>query len=61
MERDRSLVPATGDSNRERSPSGDGDTRMTNIVVIVHIRIHDLDRPERCCARLIRPTYATTT
>jgi hypothetical protein len=34
---------------------------MTDIVVVVRIRVRDLDRPERRCARPTRPADAKTT
>ncbi len=63
------LLPGlmAGDLNLGRSPSEDGDTRATNIVIVVRIRVSDIDRPAwtewtpRHCARPTRPTNATTT
>jgi hypothetical protein len=57
----RSPVPATGDSNRGRSLSGNGNARTTDIVAVVRIPVRDLNRPARRCARPTRPTNAMTT
>jgi hypothetical protein len=66
-EQDRLSVPVMRDLNRGQSLLGDGDVRTTNIVVIVHIRVGNLNQPAwmewtlRCCACPTRPTDATTT
>jgi hypothetical protein len=61
MEQDLSQVLVTGDLNRGQSLSGDGNARTTDIVIVVRIRVRDLDWPERCCACPTRPADAKTT
>jgi hypothetical protein len=46
-EQDQLPVLATGELNRGRSPSGDGDARTIDIIVVVRIRVRNLDRPTR--------------
>jgi hypothetical protein len=66
-EQDWSPVPAIGELNHGQFPSGNGDARTINIIVVVCIRIRNLDRPIRtewtlrCCAHPTCPTNTKTT